>query len=1204
MSPEDISEQLLLSLDPEFQFTSDQADVMYAFHEGSGRVAVGSGAGTGKTATLTRVVAETVVRMTNPDPQDIDENPFDDILVTTFTRDAAGQLKTKIKQLLRDHEKYSDTEFDSSLWRWIETDSNIATIDSFVGDLLREIAPEVCVAPSFDIRDELETEDLLRDITRTLREDDQYADALETLETELESTTPRQYLYDIHQKLREACYRFPDPDADQGTTVFQDGISEDIHSGREPPFSEADIREIVFNVTGEQQSGISVPDEETIEGIEADYRHSLGFASAVDDLVDAFEAEYDTVTRESGQLSYQDITYIVWSYLERGDNRALTESLSARFSNIFIDEFQDTSYAQCQILSQLIEADSDGCDILVIGDVKQSIYTWRSADPEIFSRILSHAAADTDDPDPYLEAAGWTRAELVTNFRSHPHLVRAGNHLFDRIFRNPGMGAIGTFPIDYQPLQPHRTATKDKAAHLHVLPFEHENADDWRVQDPEVTSETIHGMVEGSNVTIGEGEDERPVRAGDVTLLFRRGKYMQSFRKALDEHGLDNAIVADRSLFKTLEVGFLINVLDWFANPHSKDSLLRILRSPITALSDRTLRFLASHNWNLPRALEQWSTESLSASDRARLEGLVDLRGDLRWDREGSKAQLVQKIIQHTGLETILLAGDDALQRYGNLWMLIEVVRDWEDEELLAYREFVNRLKRYREMAQNDNETFEVAQIADDSAENTVKLRTVHSAKGLEFEVVVLPDLLAGPGGRVQSRDTVNYRAPESGERKLALRPRPAEEPIPYDDGPGSAWIRNNYRSTLWLAPERDGHGRFRYDHPYNPAIQDEFAEFWRLLYVAFTRAEDHLLLPLGHSISHHHEWCSWAHPLLEVFQGGAGWNVSGNEPTAFDLDASAMQADDEAPETVPLGIGLLNRHPSGDTDSLGLPDFESTSQDSTTDVSTWETVPFAPRELSASTLHDLIACPRRFQYQALQEVSEARGESPPGSNAPDGYSPSYWGTVVHEAIEALHHDHNTNDSSSNGTSSLEAVLTNHDEVRDPLSAVIDQYRASDTWEKVQAASTVLPEYELSAIHPTEPQVHLSGLVDLLIKTAEGWEIIDFKTGEQPRSLSYLANQYRWQLATYAWMLNEEYDIEVARTQLFYVQTGTVHTVSTDWSDFEGYLSELPDELTIESEEGLPVDPDPNPADTDVPSDAHTRCGSCPYTSICPAWTE
>lgn len=1205
MDHDKLMEHLKLELPSEFEFTDDQADVMYTFHEGSGRVVVGSGAGTGKTTTLTRVVAETVIRMAGPTPGDLDANPFDEILITTFTRDAAGQLKTKIKQILREHEAHAGTAFDPALWRWLETDSTISTIDSFVGNLLREIAPEVYVAPGFEVRDKIETEDILLDVSRELRNDEDYSEALAILDEVLEDTTPRRYLYNIQQKLREFCYEFPDPTASPGTTLFSDEMRNELHHGREPPFEEADIRDIVSHVTGIPQTDIDGGTADTREAIERDYHYNVAFGEALDSLLDAFEAKYDQLTRESGQLSYQDIVYIVWKYLDGDESKDLRMGLSTRFTKVFIDEFQDTSYAQCRILRHLITNDDDGGDILVIGDVKQSIYGWRSADPEIFARILEHAETEDEEPDEYLEVSDWTQTNLVTNFRSHPHVVRAGNHLFDRVFGDGGLGGIGNFPIASQALRPHRPPTNDDKAHLHILPLGDASAEDWRTRDPVRTAGTIRTMVDDDSYTVGDGDNERPVKAGDVTLLFRRGKFMHQFREALDDHGLDNSIIAERGLFKTDEIGFIIDVLNWFANPHSKDSLLRLLRSPVTALSDRTLRYLARFDWNLPRALEEWPIAELPASDGDRLTGLVDLRSDLRWDREGSKAKLVQKIIQHTGLETILLTGDDAMQKYGNLWVLVELVRDWEDEELLPYREFVERLVRYRQMARSNDETFEVAQVADANADETVKLRTTHSAKGLEFGVVVLPDLLAGPGGRVQSRDQLYYRNPNNGEYRVAVRPRASGDPIGFGDGPGRTWIRNDYRCTLWLAPDRDSStGEFKYQHPFNSAVENDFAEFWRLLYVAFTRAEDHLVLPLGDSITHHHRWSSWAHPLIDVFKEGSAWTTpEDGEPDEFNLDHSSMHPNDTPPDSIPLGIGLIDIADSIDTEPLGLPALDTGESNSENVVDEPNEQPFAPRELSPSTLHDLMACPRRYQYRALEEISEARGESPPGSNAPPGYSPNYWGTLAHNALEALHRDKRAKEGVEE--IHLADFLDRHSEIGDELQDIVDQYQSTAIWDTVQDAKSVLPEYELSAIHPTEPQVNLSGFVDLLIQTTDGWKIIDFKTGVPPAANSYLANQYRWQLATYAWLLDEEYDIQATKLVIYYVQSGEFHEISPDWREFSAHLRDLPNRLSVESEEGLPTRPDPDP-DHNITEelDLETRCGSCPFTSICPEWNE
>lgn len=1211
MDHSDLVPHLSLELPDDFEFTPDQGDVMYAYHEGTGRVCVGSGAGTGKTTTLTRVVAEAIVRMTQSDPTDIKPNPFDEILVTTFTRDAAGQLKGKIKSILRDHQTKSGVDFDPALWRWIETESHISTIDSFVGDLLREIATEVEVVPRFEIRDDLETQDLLQTVIRELRADPEYEDAVTFLERELtgdDDPSPRQFVYEIHQKLREFCHEFSDPTDTEGTTLFSDQLRGQLHQGQEPPFNTADIREIAAGVTGKTPRSLEAPTADAIDGIEADYRHSLAFTEAVETVLDGFNRVYDRETRSTGALSYQDITYLVWSYLNSNSGTDFAQSLQQRFSHLFIDEFQDTSFAQCQILKQLItDDDDDPTQVLVIGDIKQSIYSWRSADPAIFAHILEHARNDTSEPDEYLQATNWERAELVTNFRSHPHVVRAGNHLFSHMFSDAGRGAIGTFPVDHRPLIPTRPETAPEEPHLHVIPLGDGNTDTWKERDPEHVAASIRGMIDDETVTVGDGDGEQPAQAGDVTMLFRRSKRIAEFREALDDYGLSSAVIAEQGLFKTEEVGFVINVLDWFANPHSKDSLLRILRSPVTALSDRTLRYLASKSLNLGRALDDWPDGRLPNSDRQRLSMLVSLRSDIRWDREGPKADLVQKIIQHTAIESILLAGDDAMQRYGNLWMLVEVTRDWEDEEVLPYREFVDRLHRYKEMAQNGDESFEVAQTADASATKTVKLRTVHSSKGLEFGIVVLADLPATSGVPPKFMSRVEYRDPDSRQPQMALRPRPAGDPVDYGPGPGSTWLRTDNASTLWITDSRDSStGEAAWDHPYNPAWQDQVAEFWRLLYVAFTRAGDHLVFSLPNSIHHFYRWKSWGPLLNDVFQPGDYWPdpENGNGSFEFTLDPSAQHEDDsDRHKTIPFGVGYLPKGEKVDPQPLSFPDVgDGTIQEGWTGD---DLVPsFTPRELKPSSLYDLSACPRRFQYRALQGVSEARGESPPGTNAPTGISASYWGTLVHDALEQLHEDLRVN-TLDEEDSRLHRYLDDLDEGTRGVEELVQTYRDTKTWKAVKTAETVLPEYELSAMHPSDPQVHLSGFVDLLYNTGDEWVIADFKTGDVPVADSYLADQYKTQLSTYAWLLNEEYDIEASTARLVYVQSGEEHDIAIDWSGFGRYLDSLPGTLTIESGEGLPTDPDPDPLSTTREAlSLESRCGSCPYTSICPAWTD
>jgi len=1222
MNHDDLVEELQLAIDEGFRLTPGQADVMEAYHEGSGRVAVGAGAGTGKTATLTRVVAEAVLRSCTPDPESIEENPFEDILVTTFTRDAAGQLKSEIKRLLRDHEAESGVEFDTDLWRWMETASEIGTIDSLVQNLLQEVAADVGVAPDFDVRDDLETDDLRRELLRDLREDPELGEAVELLDAEFEDsdTTTREFIYEIQQKLREFCYPF-----DEETTMFSRQFRSDLHQDHEPQFDPTDISDIVAQLTGQRRADIDHPTETTVTAIENEYRHNIAFLEAVEDVVDAFESAYDRQTRDEGALSYADITYLVWQYLDSDAGTEFAQSLQRRFSHVFIDEFQDTSYAQCQILSHLVsnqvEGTTDGgsrTKVLVIGDVKQSVYGWRSADPEIFADILVHAERGTDEQDQYLGADEWTRAELETNFRSHPHLVRAANHIFAQLFTDPGRGDIGSFDVEYTPLMPFRDEVNQEESHLHVLPLGDGNTDSLRNREPQDVAAAIHGIIENGTLEVSRDDDPedtnnaddesptRPARAGDFTLLFRRSTYMQRFRSALDDHGIMNAVVAESGLFKTEEIGFLIDVLDWFANPHSKDSLLRILRSPITALSDATIRYIASNELDLTETLAEWPDGELPASDRTRLRRLVDLRSDLRWDREGSKADLVQKIIQHTAIETILLTGEDARQKYGNIWVLVEVTRDWEEEELMPYREFVERLRQYQERAKGGSGEFEVAAVADSEAHETVKLRTVHSAKGLEFDIVVLADLLAGLGGSPTGTSYLSLRGAD--RRELVLHPRHATDPVPYDPGPGSYWIHSDATSSIWLSTSRDDDGSFSNPHPFNTTLADQLAEYWRLLYVAFTRAGDHIIAPLGDDLHHSHRWTTWANAFNVYFRPSETWAEG-----SYELSLVGTHPDDTDHDGhLDIDVGQLPLADPIESQPIGL-QFDEASEDTTAPPidnpdndarEIWGGVDFAPRTLSPSTLHDIIACPRRFQYRALQKVSDARGTSPPEANNPEGTTPSGWGDIVHQALELFHEDYR-DDTLGTAESGFASYLRERPDIRSDIEAVVREYRSTTTWEEIQRADEILPEYELSALHPDEPQVHIQGFVDLLYQVDGDWTIIDYKTGKVAESGSYLANQYRWQLATYAWLLREEYGIDLEAARLVYVQDRTEITQEVDWDLFAEYLRDLDERLPVESGEGLPVRPKPDPQDTllDDLSD-ESRCGTCPYVSICPAWQD
>jgi len=934
----------------------DQRRTLAAHFEEDAVVAAAAGSGTGKTTTAVEVVAEAVVRELDRAPE---RNPFESILVTTFTRDAARQLKTELKERLREHREAAPPDDPvvrrwDDLLRWLESASHVQTLDSFAQDLLREVAPEVGVTPAFTVADGVRRADLLGAVFAAIESDPELAGAVERLErafpaagspageddaTESEDGPPgdwRSMVAAVHRSCREFGTSIPEARRQLLRSVAA------MHAGREPTDFE-DVLAVVDALTDfdpeHARATIREP-ERWVEYARETYRESHRLAGAFGRVLAAFDREYDRRTRERGVLTHTDITYVVREYLA-GDTsngttaaerrRAFRESLTNRFRHVIVDEFQDTNYAQCRVLSQVV-----GDRTLLIGDLKQSVYEWRSAEPRLFARLLDYA--DGDATSNVLDADRVRRVDLTENFRSHPHLVRAANHLFPRIFDDPGRGGIGTFDVTYEPLVARRPETDPGRAHVHAidvdLPDDEDDDRGRRRRLVEREAEHVAGVLraaldEGRNLRVDRDPAVRPddgaagqtalddhggagstgatatapLRAGDVAVLFRSRRHMQSYSRALDRYGIDNAVIGTRSLFREPEIETLIDALTWLERPDAPARTRRVVESALVGLSGSARERLAAAGYDLDRALAGWKG---AAGDRRDLAALRDLREQVRYVRDGSKADLVADLLTHSAFDVTALADDDGLQRYANVRRFVEVVAGWEDDEHLSYGEFVRRLEGLRSGRVEDDTA--PAAVADMDSPDTVKLLTAHTAKGLEFPVVVLADTTTNEAYRQVCDE------PFVADRRhgIALRPVAGHDPPPPGELPTfrGGWYHDGDagfdldRGLLWLAEVRDGEGRLRHDHPLTPHLRDRRAEFWRLLYVAVTRASDHLVVPLAPTRGG--EWTTWAAALAEHL-----------DPGDVEAGTTATLDTDEGP--LPVGVDEIEAAdpPAGETTEL-----------------------------------------------------------------------------------------------------------------------------------------------------------------------------------------------------------------------------------------------------------------------------------------------
>lgn len=1172
---------------------SDQQPVFNEYHDGGGRVVVGAGAGTGKTTTLIDVVAEAVLEKYHEE----DGNPMDDILVTTFTKDAASELKTKLKRRLRQHEQAAGVSLDNNLWRWIETESYIETIDSFTHTLLKEVAVEMGISPAFEIREGLEEEDLYDEIMEELQDDDHIADLIDTLEAAYPDESWRAYppdnaqtlLEKVHTKSREFCWTI-----EEAAEELEEALVHTIHQGHEPPLDEEAVQEIIRELTGTNTQ----PTDQLVEHANDIYETNLEVVEAFGEVLHEFDRLYDEKTVEEGLLSHTDTTYHVWNYLSENPDSEWAESLSDRFDHIFIDEFQDTNYAQCRILCRFIDNTSPRTQVMLIGDVKQSIYQWRSAEPGIFADIIAHADSDEEGPDEFLEADGLEYLPLQTNFRSHPDLVETANYLFESIFTDDTRGDIGRFDVPFEPLNPQRVRfhEEDEQPHLHAINLgDASSKDEWFGREPQRIAESVSGLLNEGQLQVADDDSDifedpeprDPIR-GDITLLFQRRTYMQDYAEALRDYGVDCAIDVSEGLFAEPEVRLLIDVLDWFANPHSKDSLIRILRSPVTAISDESLRYLASESFYLSNVLgddEDWPGE-LPEQDRDRLDKLVKLRDDLRWERESSKASLIQSIIRHTAFDAIVLGDVNGKQKYANLWLMTEVVNDWEEEELLSYREFLRRLTRLRTRALNDDGDYGVAQIADDDSEETVRLTTVHQSKGLEYSIVILPDMLR-PGVAFPHTDRLQLN-----RQGGALHPVTGEhDPMNQGAGPGNSYIQDDDRGTIWIGQNRDSNtGDLQFPHPLNDYIREELAEFWRTLYVAFTRASDHIIFGSSNETPWPNQYTTWTVAMREYLCPTDGWQRGEHSlPLTWHEDGEVVN------RNTTIAVDMIEEGNYVEEEPIGVEEISVGLETDLTHDVVDVTEGFMPRVINPTSLHDLSECPLRFQYRLLQNVSTIRSPTPPGSQPPGTLERDTWGNTAHKALERYVH----------GESSIEQFLDQYEgEVLDELENVIDNFEGTFVGTSLPSDdSHILPEYELTAYH--EPTgTYVRGQIDLLFKGDDGWHIIDYKTGRVAEGDEYVRKTYRYQLASYVWLLKQNFeDVEIAGTHLIYIHPEvSENPVDVDPEMFEDELDRLDRHLDI-GEKGLQAKPDPDPDTTDDP-DITTRCGTCPYMDRCHAWQD
>jgi ATP-dependent exoDNAse (exonuclease V) beta subunit len=827
---------------------------------------VEAAAGTGKTTAL---VGRMVAAVTTGRAE------LGRIVAVTFTELAAGELKLRLRSAIENARMIAplDSPEARNLKAALEQleEARIGTIHSFCSDLLRERPVEAGVDPLFEVAPEDVAGDLFRCafdrwfeeclkapsegvrriLRRRPRDDASPRELLRNAAWQLIErrdfatpwrTEPFDREREIDELMRALAVLGAQAGAGESSDFFTkslDEIAQFVHEvvrreairGRDYDGLEAELLQLARAKHWRWVGFARGPDAaaKAVRRAERDVVQGrlLAFIDAVGaDLAPRLQAElwpvverYQRLKESAGRLDFCDLLLMTRDLL-RG-NPDVRRDLQARFTHVFVDEFQDTDPLQVEILLLLAAADPDEADwtrvqpvpgkLFLVGDPKQSIYRFRRADVALYEGVKRR-----------LLSTGAVLQHLTVSFRAVPEIQSAVNAALA-----PRMAGSSS-QASYVPLVPVRTTVPEQPA-IVALPVPAPYGDfgkvvDWQIEKslPDVTAAFVAWLVRESGWTVSASDGTRvPIAPRHVCLLFRRFRSFETdvthaYVRALEARHLPHVLIGGSAFHGREEVEALRNALAAIERPEDELAVFATLRGPFFALADGALlafreRLNTLHPFrrvpdDLPPALAEVA-EAMAV--------LCELhRGRNRRPIADTITRLLAATRAHAGV-AIWPTGEQAL---ANVTRLTDMARRAERHAVTSFRGFVDRLAAEAERGEASD-----APIIEEGT-GGVRLMTVHRAKGLEFPIVILADLTAkeAPG-----------------------------EPSRYSDaGRGLCAMRLAGCSPPELLERREDER------------EREREEAARILYVAATRARDLLVVPVVGD-ERREGWLGALHPVV-----------------------------------------------------------------------------------------------------------------------------------------------------------------------------------------------------------------------------------------------------------------------------------------------------------------------------------------------------
>ncbi len=853
-----------------------------------------------------------------------------------------------------------------------------------------------------------------------------------------------------------------------------------------------------------------------------DLRRSAPAMEALLALCVDFSAAYQQEKLRRNVTDFSDQEHYAVRLLLGEDGRPtpLAAVMSERYLEVMVDEYQDTNQVQNCIFDALARG---GRSLFTVGDVKQSIYRFRLADPTIFLEQYRRYpdAAEAEEGEP-------RRILLSQNFRSRKEVLDAANFIFSAIMsREMGEVEYGEaerlyFGAAYLPPR------EDCLTEFHLLLPPQDDGEAEKVPaallEARMAADRIASLLsEGFPVTDEDSGELRPCRAEDIVILMRSpGPRLRHYARALMERGIPCATQENEDFFSSMEVAVMCSLLEILDNPRQDVPLIAVLRSPLAGFSPDRLALIRG------RHPEGDFYEALAAFGEEDCEEFLTRLADLRsLARDMSVHRLIWRIYNQWNVLGVFGAMSGGGRRRENLVALYEHAKSFESAGYKGLFAFVTHLRRLLESG-------EQPVTASGASSGGVQIMSIHKSKGLEFPIVLLTDL----GKRFNRAD---LQTPVLVHPRLGLGP-------------------------LYIDLDR----RIRYPTIAREAVsglvsRESRSEEMRVLYVGMTRAKEKLILTAsmpaagrrmkelgalsalpvpaetvdgGRSMA---EWILL--PLLRRWEAAPLRDLAGQEAEDFSLTEDALWQVFLHKDTP--GICLPAGTEAGGNSAADAPALP-VNREALDFVYPYAAACNAPTKITATQLKGREK-DREIVQETIQPYVRRDFSAPRFLSGRRPLTGAERGTAMHLVMQHLPLKEDTDVGAVVEDLAARRFLT-REQAEAVDQAAVRRFLASPLASELQKADRVEREFRFSLLMPGEKyfpeldegeDVLLQGVVDLFAVKEGGVTVVDFKTDYVTEdTLPEKIAHYRPQLEAYSAALERILELPVKHRILYFFCAG------------------------------------------------------------------